>query len=194
MPLSPLTDAELIAACRRGQQAAWRTLVERYQRLIYTVARRAGLDEHDAADVLQACFQALLQQLEQLQQPDRLQAWLVTLARRETLQLLAPRRRQVSLPVGGGTEDEGEDPLAALVAADPLPPDQLQALQAQDRLRRALATLDTRSRLLLTGLYLRDPAASYDELAEELDMAPGSIGPTRQRCLEKLRRALESLP
>ena len=197
--LSTQTDAMLVAACRAGQPAAWRALVARYQRLIYTVARRAGLNEHDGADVLQACFQALLQQLNQLQQPDRLQAWLVTLARREALHLLAERRRKTGgLPTGGarGSTDgsDAEDPLTQIPSPDPLPAEQLQALQDQDRVRRALATLDTRSRALLTGLYLRDPAATYDELAIELDMAPGSIGPTRQRCLDKLRRALEALP
>lgn len=191
------SDRQLIEACHAGGEWAWRQLVDRYQRLIYTVARRAGLSEHDAADVLQACFCALFDQLDALQQPDRLQAWLVTIARRETLGLLRAQRQRVSLtpPSLSDSDDaSGPDPLEQLVDQRLPPPDMLEALQTQDRLRRALALLDKRSRELLSALYLSDPPASFEEIAALLGMAPGSVGPTRLRCLEKLRRALETLP
>ena len=197
-PLTECSDAQLIALCRDGQEAAWQALVQRYQRLIYTVPRRAGLGEHDAADVLQACFEALFHNLRALTQPDRLQAWLVTTARRETLKMLHHQRRHPAPSPATVLADESEDDRADATSqlADEalLPPDQLDALQSQDRVRRALATLDKRSRELLTYLYLHDPPLDYDEIAERLDMAAGSIGPTRSRSLDKLRRALDTLP
>lgn len=193
-----LSDAQLIACCRQGQEHAWHALVKRYQRLIYTVPRRAGLDEHQAADVMQACFEALFNSLAGLTQPERLQAWLVTTARRETLKLLQHQRRHPGLApqavLAGDGDDDSADTQAQLADEGLLPPEQLDALQHQHRLRRALATLDKRSRELLTYLYLQDPPLDYDEIAQRLEMAPGSVGPTRARSLEKLRRALESLP
>jgi RNA polymerase sigma factor (sigma-70 family) len=193
---STLSDSELVTACRAGHPWAWRALVHRYQRLIYTVARRAGLSEHDAADVLQACFCALLDQLDRIQQPERLQAWLVTIARRETLGLLGAQRRHPSVSVSTdahGDDGASDDPLARMADEGPLPPDLLDALQTQHRLHRALATLDKRSRELLSALYLSDPPPSFEEIAQRLDMAPGSVGPTRLRALDKLRRALDAL-
>ena len=194
--LSDASDAQLLAWCRAGQNTAWQALVHRYRRLIYTVPRRAGLDEHDAADVMQACFAALFDQMHRLTQPDRLSAWLVTLARRETLRLLQHRRRHPGLATlaGPDADDDGGDAVAHIADEALLPPEQLAALQQQDRLQRALATLDSRSRELLTALYLRDPPLAYDQIADLLELAPGSIGPTRQRSLDKLRRALENLP
>lgn len=196
--LSLLSDAELVTRCRDGQEAAWQALVGRYQRLLYTVARRAGLGEHDAADVLQACFEALFQHLHALSQPERLQAWLVTTARRETLKQLHHQRRHPALATitqaADDAEDDRGDPAARQADEALLPPEQLEALQSQHRLRRALATLDKRSRELLTYLYLHDPPLDYDEIALRLDMAAGSIGPTRARSLDKLRRALDALP
>jgi RNA polymerase sigma factor (sigma-70 family) len=186
--LDCLADAELVARCRAGSQVAWRALVERFQRLIYTVPRRAGLDEHAAGDVFQATFARLFEHLDRLQQPERVQAWLVTTARRETLRWLAERSRpQVS--AGGGDEDD--DPLAAVPDPSPLPDALLDDLQQQHRLRQALARLDERSRTLLELLFLADPSPPYAEIAARLGMPEGSIGPTRARALQKLRAVLQ---
>ncbi|HKP13543.1 MAG TPA: sigma factor, partial [Blastocatellia bacterium] len=79
-----LSDEALVLACRRGDETAWETLVERFQRLVYTISRRAGLDEDAAADVFQNVFASLVERLDRIEQPDRIQAWLVTTAKRET--------------------------------------------------------------------------------------------------------------
>jgi len=188
-------DAALIRRCRAGDAQAWHALVLRYQRLIYTVPRRAGLSEHDAADVFQSCFAALYEHLHALEQPERVQAWLVTTARRETLRSLRRTPRHVRLDTVGG--DASDDDVAADVGhmeddTAVLPADHLAALQAQDRLRRAMQRLDRRSRELLSYLYLLDPPLEYEEIAARLGMAVGSIGPTRARCLAKLRRLWET--
>ncbi len=194
MPVDPteLADADLVARCRAGEQVAWRALVTRFQHLVYTVPRRAGLDEAAAGDVFQATFARLFEHLDRLQQPERVQAWLVTTARRETLRLLAERSRpHVS---AAASDDEGDDPLAAVPDPAPLPEAVLDELQQQHRLRRALERLDERSRTLLECLFLADPVPPYAEIAARLQMPEGSIGPTRARALQKLRRALEDEP
>jgi RNA polymerase sigma factor (sigma-70 family) len=77
-----LSDTELVERCRAGQQSAWNTLVRRYQRLVFTVPRRAGLSEDQAADVFQVVFSRLFEHLDRLGDPSRVQAWLVTTAKR----------------------------------------------------------------------------------------------------------------
>lgn len=185
------TDAELLARCRGGSEVAWRQLVDRYRRLVYTVPRQAGFDEHAAADVFQQTFSRLFDHLDRLDQPDRVQAWLVTTARRETLRLLEQRRRRVDLAPAGDADDDAEDPLARLPDPSPLPDDLLADLQLQHHAREALESLDERSRTLLTLLFLQDDPPSYDEIAARLGIPVGSIGPTRARALQKLRRRME---
>ena len=88
------TDEELILACRSGDEEAWQELVLRYQRLIFTVARRAGLDEDAASDVLQQVFMILVRYLDKIEQPAQIHASLVTTARRETL--IRPQHRHAA--------------------------------------------------------------------------------------------------
>jgi RNA polymerase sigma factor (sigma-70 family) len=181
--------------CRRGHQAAWSTLVRRYQRLIYTVPRRAGLSDEHAADVFQACFEKLYRQLERLDDGARVRAWLVTTARRETLDLLERARRIVDLAPAAGDEADadGSDPLDRFAHPGPLPDELLSDLQQQDRLRRALDRLEPRTRQFLELLFLQDEPLPYSEVAARLGIAEGSIGPTRARALDKLRTALRDL-
>jgi RNA polymerase sigma factor (sigma-70 family) len=190
-----LSDADLVAQCREGHQAAWSTLVRRYQRLIYTVPRRAGLSEEHAADVFQACFEKLYRQLDRLDDGARVRAWLVTTARRETLDLLERGRRVVDLAPPPGDEGEGDagDPLDRFAHPGPLPDELLSDLQQQDRLRRALERLEARPRQLLELLFLEDEPPPYSEIAARLGIAEGSIGPTRARALDKLRAVLRDL-
>jgi RNA polymerase sigma factor (sigma-70 family) len=191
-----LGDAALVASCREGDRRAWAELVRRYQRLVYTVPRRAGLSDADAADVFQFTFARLVEHLSRLDDAARVRAWLVTTARRETLRLLSLQQRVGPLPVAAGNgADAGddEDPFAQWPDPAPLPEAQLQSLQDQDRVRRALERLDERSRAFVELLFLQDPPLAYADIAERLGIAEGSIGPTRARCLDKLRRALQRL-
>lgn len=189
-----LSDAELVGRCRAGHQAAWNVLVRRYQRLIYTVPRRAGLSEEQAADVFQTVFSRLFEHLDRLDDPSRIQAWLVTTAKRETLRLLEQARRIVDLQPASGDEDDGSDPLDRFASNSPLPEELLSDLQQQDRLREAVLRLDERSRQFIELLFLQDEPLPYSEIAARLGIAEGSIGPTRARCLEKLRAVLRKMP
>lgn len=185
------SDTDLVQRCRDGEQSAWNTLVRRYQRLIYTVPRRAGLSEDQAADVFQVVFSRLFEHLDRLDDPARVQAWLVTTAKRESLRVLELSRRVVDLtPAAGTADDDGTDPLDRFASEAPLAEDLLSELQQQHQLRRAVTQLDERSRRFVELLFLQDEPLPYSEVAARLGIAEGSIGPTRSRCLEKLRGLL----
>lgn len=183
-------DADLVAGCRQGDAAAWEALVNRYQRLVYAIALRAGADEHGAADVFQTVFVRLLAHVQRLAQPDRLRAWIVTTAKREALRLRQVGRRTVSL-----TPIEGDDamPLEDTLPDDsPLAEQALAELQQLELLRRGLEGLEERCRSLLRLLFRDDDErVDYANVARELAIPVGSIGPTRARCLGKLRRLME---
>ena len=184
------SDSELIERCRGNQQAAWNMLVRRYQRLIFTVPRRAGLSEEQAADVFQVVFSRLFEHLDKLGDPSRVQAWLVTTAKRESLRVLELSRRVVDLT---GGDDDGGDPLDRFASDSPSPEALLADLQQQHLLQRAVAQLDERSRHFVELVFLQDEPLPYSEVAQRLGIAEGSIGPTRARCLEKLRVILRKL-
>ena len=181
------TDQHLILACRRGEEAAWQTLIDRYQRLIYTIPRRAGLDEDQSADVFQEVFTTLFEKLNEIEQPERLQAWLVTTARRKTWRVIVAakesRRRS-------GEDEDGEVELARLPDDAPLADEVLIRLEEQHEVRTAVAELDERCRKLITVLFYSAEPPPYAEIAKSLGTSEGSIGPTRARCLEKLTRLL----
>jgi RNA polymerase sigma factor (sigma-70 family) len=194
LPQDP-SDAELVARCREGQQAAWSMLVRRFQRLIYTVPRRAGLNDEQAADVFQTVFSRLHENLSKLDDGSRVHAWLVTTAKRESLRVLEQSRRLVSLAPPGDGDDAGadEDPMDRLPDEGPLPEELLSTLQQHDRLRQAVDRLDPRARQFVELLFLQDEPLPYSEIARRLGIAEGSIGPTRARVLEKLRTLLANM-
>ncbi|HET6855063.1 MAG TPA: sigma-70 family RNA polymerase sigma factor [Pyrinomonadaceae bacterium] len=177
------SDLELVSACRRGDQLAWEKLIRRYQRLIYAIPLRAGLDADAAAEIFQDVFTTLFEKLNDIEEPERLQAWLVTTARRKTWRTISKARTNPS------TDTELSD-AAAIPDEAPLPDEQLFMLEEQHRVRTALSSLDERCRNLLQMLFYRAQPPSYAEIAAALGIPEGSIGPTRARCLEKLLRTL----
>ncbi len=190
-------DESLVRRCLEGDGSAWAALVLRYERLVFAIARRGGLPEPDGADVLQTVFLRLLQNLPRLNEPSRLQAWIVTTSKRE---VLTRRRREhptvpLDEPVGDAAGPAaGREPEALQVADEADGPEaSLEHLQSVMRVRRALESLDAPCRRLLLALFGSD-SPGYADVSSLLDMPLGSIGPTRTRCLEKLRRALNDEP
>ena len=182
------SDLQLVLDCRRGDQLAWEKLIQRYQRLIYTIPLRAGLDKDQAAEVFQDVFITLLQKLNDIEEPEKLQAWLVTTARRKTWRMISTERARVVDVSGNQTIDEVE-PLVR--DESPLPDEQLSLLEEQHRIRLAVASLDERCRTLVEMLFYHDEPLSYQEIAAALEIPEGSVGPTRARCLGKLLKLLE---
>jgi RNA polymerase sigma factor (sigma-70 family) len=173
----------LVRGCRAGQDEAWTVLVNRYRRLVYGVAVRAGLDEDLAGEAFQRVFALLVEQLDRIEQPERIRAWLVTTASREARRMRQRQLREPPLPNLLGIGTEPTDP-------EPLPDAVLLELEQRQVIRDAFAKLDPRCRELLTLLFLRPGAPAYAELAADLGIPEGSIGPTRARCIEKLRKQL----
>jgi RNA polymerase sigma factor (sigma-70 family) len=173
-------DAALLEAARRGDQQAWNALVTDYNNLVWSIARSYRLDSADAYDAVQMTWLRLVENLNRINDPERLAGWLATTARRECLQLLRRSARE---------RPAGEDGLRDL--PDPAPPlDAALLLDERDgALWRAFRVLGERCQQLLRVL-MASPPPSYQEVAAALDMAIGTIGPARQRCLERLRRSI----
>jgi len=180
------SDKQLFEACRRGDEAAWEQLINRYQKLIYTIPRRAGLDADQAADVFQEVFTTLLRKVDQIEDPTRLHAWLVTTARRTTWRAICKQQTFVN----EADDDEDDETLASIPDNAALPDDVLLKLEEQHRVRVALDSLDERCRTLLKLLFYELEPRSYAEIAAALGTSEGSIGPTRARCLQKMLRLL----
>ena len=171
-------DPTLIARCLDGDQDAWVTLVGRYNRLVFAVARRAGLSQEDAEDTFQVVFTTLYRRLEGLRNQERLASWLITTTHREAIRV---RRHVVPQDELSDEVPAGETPTEDVVESE---------LQSQT-VRDALAALDDRCATLLRALFLEADQA-YTGIADRLGIAVGSIGPTRARCLAKLRSLLDA--
>jgi RNA polymerase sigma factor (sigma-70 family) len=176
---NPTTVARMVRAAASGDHRAWDALVDEFAGLVWAVARAHRLSDADAADVAGATWLRLVEHLGDLREADRVGAWLATTARRECLRVLRDARRQVAT----GDEIEAEPADATDVAAD------LMTAQRDVALWRAFARLPERDQALLR-LLVADPAPSYEEISAALEMPVGSIGPTRARSLERLRREL----
>lgn len=169
----------LVRAAADGDKWAWDRLVERFAGTVWAVARGHRLNAADAADVSQTTWLRLVENLDRIQQPDRVGAWLATTARRESLRVLKLSGRQV--PSGDDME------LIQSPESDMAPEGRLLA-EHRDRTVAALVEqLPVRSQLLLR-LLSADCPLSYRDISEALDMPIGSIGPTRARALEQLRK------
>jgi RNA polymerase sigma factor (sigma-70 family) len=174
---------DLVRRAGEGDRQAWEGLVDEYVGLIWAVTRGFGLRDADAGDVVQTTWLRLLEHVHRLNDPARVGAWLATTARRECLRILAQGKR---------TTLSGDD--ALLDIADITVPDMEARLIAADQaveIQAAMQVLPPRWRDLLT-LLMSDPAPSYEEISERLNVPIGSIGPTRGRALNRLRAVLES--
>ncbi len=170
--------AQLVSAAAQGDQSAWNRLVDRYNALVWSVARSFRLTPVDASDVVQTTWLRLVENLDRLQEPERVGSWLATTARRESLRTLRLSARQTP------TETLPETPTDVPVDAG------LLARERDQALWRAFGELNERCRGLLR-ILVAEPPPSYEEISAALDMPIGSIGPTRQRCLERLRGLAE---
>lgn len=173
----------LLAGARAGDSASWEALVLRHSPTLWAVTRSFRLDAADAADVVQTSWLRLLEHLDAIREPDRLGSWLATTARRESLRLLRHSGRQV---VTEDTALDRADPVAEPLDASLLRDERDAALWS------ALSALPARCQQLLRVLAA-DPPPSYEQVSTALEMPIGSIGPTRGRCLGRLRAALAAV-
>lgn len=174
---SDRTDAELVERCLAQDDRAWEVLVRRYRRLVWSVALSRGLREDDAEEVLQATLVQVHRSLDTLRTVDSLAGWIAAVARSRASRILRGRARDRR------AEAALEERARAATGESAEEAERFQAVSA------AVDRLSKRCRELLRRLYWED--ASYASVARETGMAPGSVGPTRARCLGKLRELLE---
>jgi RNA polymerase sigma factor (sigma-70 family) len=172
--------AELLTAAERGSQSAWDALVDRYGRLVWSVIRGFRFDAATAADVSQTVWLRLVEHCGRIRDPERLPSWLATTARNEAIR--ASRRLSKVVPTEFSME-----------VADAAAPSVDERLLDQEQLGEVLAAFDDMSPNCqeLLRILCADPPLDYESVSDLLGMPIGSIGPTRSRCLDRLRRLME---
>lgn len=178
-PGSPPDLPALVAAASAGDAEAWNAITDRFTNLLWSVARSFRLSQDDAADVVQNTWLRLLENLDRIHQPEALPGWLATTARREALAVLRRRGRDVLVrdeDLGDGVVDPQATALDAALLED----------ERDVHLWSCFVRLSERCQQLLRVLMAVDRPA-YVEVAAAFDMPVGSIGPTRMRCLTRLR-------
>jgi RNA polymerase sigma factor (sigma-70 family) len=181
--VADLDATRLVRRAANGDPQAWEGLIDRYGRLIWSITRDFKLVESDAADVFQTTWMRLIEHIDRIDHPDRVGSWLAATARNECLRSLAVRKRLVLVH-----EDESFDGPAA---HEPEVDEALLSAERAAVVREAMTRLPQRWQRLMEML-MADPPASYAEISDELGLPVGSIGPTRGRCLARLRVMLEA--
>lgn len=184
-PFVSLPDPQLIEACLKGEAQAWETLLTRYQRLIYSIPLRYGMAEHDANDVFQNVSMHLWENLEGIRDHARLGVWLAVTTRRECWRMFRKRKGHEVTTESGGLDEN----FSSGVHSE----DEFLILERQSQVRAAIGLLESPCRELLTLLFYEEPRPPYSEIAENLALPEGSIGPTRSRCLGKMMKVLEDM-
>jgi len=181
-PSSAWNDTRLVKECLSGSEEGWSLLIEKYKALIYSIPVKYGLPPHEAADVFQATCMELLTRLPDLREPRALPKWLMQVAHHQCYRWKRQQQRVVS------RDAEPDLPVPETPAiAERL----VQQTQEEQIFRDAMAALTPQCRRLVELLFFEIPPRPYTEVAAELGLAIGSIGFTRQKCIERLRRHLD---
>jgi RNA polymerase sigma factor (sigma-70 family) len=176
---SDYPDGDLISQCIAGQQPAWEELISRYEKLIYSTALRTGLEPYLADEIFQNVCMIWLKELKNLRQAASLGAWLVTTTRRECWALWRHEKAKL-------------EELEENILSDETPESITQHVEDSRKVLSAFKLLGEPCHQLLWRLYFNEEKSSYAEIARDLNIPINSIGPTRSRCLEKLKAILIS--
>jgi RNA polymerase sigma factor (sigma-70 family) len=175
-----LVVIDLVASARDGDVRAWDALVERYTPLIWSICRKYRLDRADADDVGQSVWLHLVDQLGKIREPAALAGWLATTTRRECGRLVRAARG----PHAAAYELDAEN---MADARSDVAEQEVLAAERHAALREAYAQLPTDCQRLV-AMLTADPPVPYAQISATLAMPIGSIGPTRSRCLDRIRR------
>jgi len=177
------SNERLVSECRKGNQAAWSRLIEKYKNLIFSIPIKFGLSREDAADIFQAVCLDLLSDLTQLREPRALPKWLMQMSYHKCLNW--KKQRLDLFDDANEIEDRPE------TGTEELPEEMLYQLQREQKLRDAISALPPRCHQMIGMLFFESPSRPYEQVAKELGIATGSIGFIRGRCLKKLRERLK---
>jgi RNA polymerase sigma factor (sigma-70 family) len=176
------TTGDVVVAASRGDQGAWRELVRRHAGTVWAATRQFRLSRQDAEDVSQTTWLLLAVHIRTLKDPAAIGAWLTTTARRESIRLIRRRRREAAA-------DLSDPPTLVDHSAEQGHEVVLRA-ELRAAVRSAFLDLPEHCRRLL-AMLIQDPPPSYAEISAALKIPRGSIGPTRARCLDRLRKVIE---
>lgn len=182
-PSPEWSNSRLVAQCLEGDERAWNALLDRYKNLIYAIPLRYGAPHQDAADIFQAVCLDLFNELPRLRDAEALQGWLI----RVTTHKCYHWKQRLS----ARDNDYGEDQLENLTGTEPIPGEVLVEIEREQVVREAIDGLPDRCREMIGMLFFEQPPIPYGEVARRLNLAKGSIGFIRGRCLQRLRKALE---
>lgn len=178
--LEGMTHGQLLVQAMAGDESAWTELVDRFSQFVWSLARSYRLDEAAAGDVAQTVWLKLIESGDRINDPERLPGWLATTTKREAMRVVRLRAREPAI------DFEFEEPSADA---------SLEAMLIEDEAVRevlvAYEKLKDECRHLMR-LLVADPPLSYEEISELAEMPIGSIGPTRGRCIEQLKKAMGS--
>lgn len=169
--------------CRNKDQVAWKQLVDNFANLVYSITAKYSLSEDDKGDVFQATFQSLYTNLDRIESVQALPRWIAVTASNHCLVVIRNRRDHVQMV--NDERDLGEVLAAEGASAEE---ESVRASQAY-AVRKALVELGGKCTELLQAIYL-DENAGYEHAVKKLGLPMGSLGPTRARCLEKLKKIL----
>jgi RNA polymerase sigma factor (sigma-70 family) len=188
IPASPVRestwpDERLVRECCKGNQDAWSALIDKYKNLIFSIPIKFGLSREDSADVFQVVCVELLAGLPKLREPKALPKWLMQTSYHQCLRWKKDRLNLL---------DDGQE-IEDRVKTNPeeLPEEMFSQVEREQSVREAIAALPARCNQMVAMLFFEDPPRPYEEVAKELQLATGSIGFIRGRCLKKLRQLLE---
>ena len=176
------SNTRIVAECLAGDERAWSALLDRYKNLIYSIPLRYGTPHQDAADIFQAVCLDLFNELPRLRDAEALQGWLTRVT---TNKCYHWKRRQFE------QERDTEEEVENLSAVQVIPPDVLAELEREQMVREAMEHLPPRCREMIELLFFEHPPVPYNEVARRLNLATGSIGFIRGRCLKRLKKLLQ---
>lgn len=188
-----LSDTALVKRCLRGDEEAWHLLVERYARLVHSVPARYKLPPAVVDDIGQEVFIALAQNLHQLEEPESLSGWLMTTTRRLSWRALKHYDRENVPHDADLTDSVAADAGDQMFPTSPSMNEIISGWMWQEVLQQAMEHVGARCSKLIYLLFLDPQEGSYEEVSNTLDIPVGSIGPTRNRCLNQLRSIMEGL-
>lgn len=177
-----LSHGELLRRAAAGDSSAWNDLVERFSQMVWSIARGFRLDDATAKDVSQTVWLKLVENIDRIADPERLPGWLATTARREALRVSKARDRDITTDFEYDVADETSPTLDEMLIDD----------EENRTVVSAFATLDAACQQLLR-LMMIEPALTYEEISESTGRPIGSLGPTRSRCLDKLKSAISRI-
>lgn len=178
---SQWSNARLVKECLEGNEEAWTALVDKYKRLIFSIPVKYGFSRDDASDIFQAVCLEMLSELPKLRTVEALPKWIMQITSHKCFHRKREQKRVQLLDPDDKVFGEDTSPGIDRI---------LRQAEEEQNLRQLISEIPPRCQRLVRMLFFEEPVRPYQEVAEILGLAPGSIGFIRQRCLERLRKRL----